>query len=108
MRLARQCDHWLWSVVRLFPAYVRRRNHDGLLGCQAEDENKITFGSTAPFYFSIGHFACLFFLEVAFMAYDILGEITRLRTDMVSVCSDDSSCLVFSSRTVGVVLFVGS
>lgn len=96
------------SVVRLFPAYVRRRNHDGLLGCQAEDENKITFGSTAPFYFSIGHFACLFFLEVAFMAYDILGEITRLRTDMVSVCSDDSSCLVFSSRTVGVVLFVGS
>lgn len=31
-----------------------------------------------------------------------------LRTDMVSVCSDDSSCLVFSSRTVGVVLFAGS
>ena len=39
---------------------------------------RLRLGAILQFIISIGHFACLFFLEEAFKAYHILEVMTRL------------------------------
>ncbi|MGM9714489.1 MAG: hypothetical protein ACI3Y5_10340 [Prevotella sp.] len=41
-------------------------------------KTRLRLGAILHFMISIGHFACLFFLEEAFKAYNILDEMTRL------------------------------
>lgn len=41
-------------------------------------KTRLRFGAILHFIISIGHFACLFFLEEAFEAYNILDEMTQL------------------------------
>ena len=41
-------------------------------------KTRLRFGAILHFIISIGHFACLFFLEEAFKAYHILEVMTRL------------------------------
>ena len=41
-------------------------------------KTRLRLGAIIHFIISIGHFACLFFLEEAFKAYNILDEMTQL------------------------------
>ena len=41
-------------------------------------KTRLRFGAILHFIISIGHFACLFFLEEAFKAYGILDEMTNM------------------------------
>ena len=41
-------------------------------------KTRLRLGAVLHFIISIGHLACLFFLEEAFKAYDILDEMTSL------------------------------
>ena len=61
-------------------------------------KTRLRLGAVLHFIISIGHLACLFFLEEAFKAYDILDEMTSLCCGQTWLLyANDSTCLGFCS-----------